>query len=589
MSPSSATHFYGDPAIYRRVLGHVRPHRTHIAGAICLSLLAGPLALLIPVPVQIVVDSILGHQPVPPVLGALLPAAISRSDTALLAVSAGTFIVLGVLSQLQALSSTVLQTSTGEKLVLDLRTQLFNHVQKLSLSYHDSKGTADSAYRIQNDAMSIRYVAVDTVVTFVTAITTVGGMVLVIALMDWQVGLVAMVITPALYLLLKGYGRRLRTRAREVKELESSALSVVQEGLATLRTVRAFGREEREEGRFARRAADGMRARVRYTVTAGALGLGIGLTLTTGVAAVLFIGAQHVRSGTITLGELVLVLAYLGQLYAPLNVLSEKAGALQDHLASVERVFHVLDEAPDVVERSSALPVARASGAVVFEDVSFSYGDGAPVLDGISFAIGPGTRLGIVGTTGAGKSTLVSLLARFYDPTAGRILLDGVDLRDYKLGDLRSQVSVVLQEPVLFSTSIAENIAYSRPRAGPEDVEAAARAANAHDFIIALAAGYDTEVGERGTHLSGGERQRISLARAFLKDAPLLILDEPTSSIDLSTEAAIMDAGERLIRGRTTLMIAHRLSTLDRCDARLQMDDGQIRFRGSAGESPGRL
>src|SRR5205814_3211666 len=271
-----------------------------------------------------------------------------------------------------------------------------------------------------------------------------------------------------------------------------------------------------------------------------------------------------------------LVWGYIAQLYGPLKTISKKTASLQNNLAGAERAFALLDEAPGVVERANARSLALARGAMVFRNVTFAYDHDEPVLRNISFEIQEGTCLGIAGTTGAGKTTLVNLLTRFYDPTAGQILLDGVDLRDYRLADLRNQFAVVLQEPVLFSTSIAENIAYAKPGAARAEIEAAARAANAHEFITALPQGYETAVGERGLRLSGGERQRISLARAFLKDAPILILDEPTSSVDTKTEALIMEALAALMRGRTTFIIAHRLSTLEGCDVRLRLDAGRL-------------
>jgi ATP-binding cassette subfamily B protein len=379
-----------------------------------------------------------------------------------------------------------------------------------------------------------------------------------------------------LFLVTQVYRRRLRKRSREVKRLETSALAVVQEVLAALRVVKAFGQEDREQERFFRRSSEGVQARLRLTLIEGGFGLLVGLISAIGTSAVLWVGIRHVQSGVLTLGELLLVMSYLSQLYDPLKTMSKKAASLQSHLAGAERAFALLDEAPDVVERPKARPLVHAAGAVAFRNVSFAYEQERPILHDLSFEIPAGTRVGIAGTTGAGKTTLVSLLTRFYDPTAGQILLDGVDLRDYKLADLRSQFAIVLQEPVLFSTSIAENIAYARPGAGEREIAAAAQAAGAHDFITRLPQGYATLVGERGMRLSGGERQRIALARAFLKDAPILILDEPTSSVDTKTEAAIMMAMEQLMRGRTTFMIAHRLSTLDLCDVRVDIEYGQI-------------
>jgi ATP-binding cassette subfamily B protein len=302
----------------------------------------------------------------------------------------------------------------------------------------------------------------------------------------------------------------------------------------------------------------------------------VGLTIAIGTATVLWLGVRHVQANSLTLGNLLLVMAYLGQLFAPLKIIGRKVGSLQGHLASVERAFLLLDEMPEVVERRDAKPLSCALGAITFRNVSFRYQDDRPVLHDVGFDVPSGTRVGLVGRTGAGKTTLVSLLARLHDVTSGQILLDGVDVRDYKLDDLRNQFSFVLQEPVLFSTDIAENIGYARPGASQEEIVRAARLANAHDFIASLPDGYHTLVGERGMRLSGGERQRIALARAFLKDAPILILDEPTSSVDLRTESAIMEAMERLMHGRTTFMIAHRLSTLKDCDLLVVIERGRV-------------
>jgi ATP-binding cassette subfamily B protein len=302
---------------------------------------------------------------------------------------------------------------------------------------------------------------------------------------------------------------------------------------------------------------------------------------------VLYFGVRSVQAGTITLGSLLVVMAYLAQLYVPLQTMSRQVASLQAHLASAERAFTLLDEAPDVPERPSARPLVRARGEVAFESVSFGYETARPLLDNVSLKVEGGTRVGIAGRTGAGKSTLLGLLTRFFDPTAGAIYLDGVDLRDYRVADLRNQFAVVLQDPVLFSTTIGENIAYGRPGASQEEIAGAARAAGIDEFIASLPLAYDTPVGERGMTLSGGERQRISLARAFLKDAPILILDEPTSAVDVRTEAAIIEAMERLMAGRTTFMVAHRLSTLESCNLRLIVEGGAVRIADSSGARSG--
>jgi ATP-binding cassette subfamily B protein len=346
--------------------------------------------------------------------------------------------------------------------------------------------------------------------------------------------------------------------------------------LASIRVVKAFVREDYEQERFIGRSRTRLAELIRVVLLQMKFDVTISLLIAVTSAVTLSLGILHVRAGTLTLGSLLLVIGYLAQLYAPLRTMSRKTSQLQSALAGAERAMAVLDEVPDVAERPAARPLVRAAGAIEFRNVSFGYTADSLVLRDVSFQIPPGTSVGIAGPTGAGKTTLLSLLTRFYDPTSGAILLDGVDLRDVVLRDLRNQFAIVHQEAVLFSTSIADNILYAKPGAGQQEVEAAARAANAHDFIAALPQGYETVVGERGMRLSGGERQRIALARAFLKDAPILLLDEPTSSVDVKTESVIMDALDRLMAGRTTFLIAHRLSTLEDCDVRLTVERGHV-------------
>ena len=569
-------HTYTGLRLYRRLMLEARPYWRHIGGLFGLSLLSSVFALLTPLPLKIVVDSVVGSHPLPGFIAVIVPAGVRHSQTGVLLVAAGLFVLLSLLRQLQQFGNLVLSTYTSENLLLQFRSRLFRHAERLSLAYHDSRGTADSTYRIQYDATAIQTIAVSGVIPFFTATVTVAGMIYVTARIDSQLALVSLTVAPVLFLAMRVYRKRLRARWHDAKRLESSALSVVQESLEALRVVKAFGREDYARDRFADRSAASVRAKIGLSFVEGRFGLLVGATIGLGMGTVLFLGTRHVLAGIITLGELVLVMGYLQQLYDPLKTASKKVGSLQSSLASAERVYSILDEAPDFVDPPDARPLTHAAGAVSFRNVSFAYEPGHGVLDDVSFAIPVGTRLGIAGTTGAGKTTLVSLLTRFYDPSSGQILLDGVDLRRYRLADLRSQFAIVLQEPVLFSTSIAENIAYARPGADYADVVAAAKAASADDFIRALPDGYATPVGERGVRLSGGERQRISLARAFLKDAPILILDEPTSSVDETTEAEILGAMERLMRGRTAFMIAHRTSTLAICDARLELEHGRV-------------
>jgi ATP-binding cassette subfamily B protein len=567
---------YNDLVIFRRLLRQVGSYWPHISGLWALSLLSIPFALLTPLPLKIAVDSVIGSHPLPGFLDALLPGAVVDSASAVLVLAVALILVIRLLQKAQEYTTALLRVYASENMVLNFRGRLFRHAQRLSLLYHDMKGTSDSAYRIQYSAASIQYLVINVIPSLATACVMLVSMIYVTYRIDGQLALVALTISPFLFLSAWIARRHLRPQWRNWNELNSSALSIAQEALAAIRVVKAFGQEERERDRFVHRSKESVRARIRLAFIESGFSSVVGLVTAAGTGAVLFIGVRHVQSNVLTLGELLLVMSYLSQLYGPLNTLSQSGATLQGSLAGAERALELLDEAPDVVERSNARALSRAPGAVAFRDVSFAYREDHPVLHDISFEVAPGTRVGISGQTGAGKSTLMNLLARFYDPTAGQIVLDGVDLRDYKLVDLRNQFAIVLQEPVLLSTTIGENIAYARAGTSREEIVEAAKAANAHEFIVGLPNGYDSKVGERGMSLSGGERQRISLARAFLKDAPILILDEPTSSVDTKTEAVIMEAMERLMRGRTTFMIAHRLGTLANCDARLEIEDGRV-------------
>src|SRR5213596_1912811 len=566
----------GDIVLFRRLFSQARPYWPHVVALFLLSLLSSPLSLLTPLPLKIAVDSVIGSHPLPHAIAPLVPEAITRSPGALLAFAIGLLVAVALLRQLQGLTNTLLQAYVKEKLVQNFRARLFRHVQRLSLAYHDARGTSDSTYRIQHDATAIQYVLIESVIPFISATVTLVGMIYVMTRIDWQLALIALAISPGLVVTGRIFRPRLRRNSREAKKLESSTMSIVQEVLGALRVVKAFGQEAREEERFIRRSTEGMKVRLRLASLEGSFNVLVGLATAAGMAAVLLIGVRHVGAGVLTLGELLMVMAYMNQLYEPLKTISRKVATLQLHIASAERAFALLDEPLDVEERPQARPVSRASGAVAFHHVSFAYGPGRPVLHDISFAIEPGTRLGIVGASGAGKTTLISLLTRFYDPTAGHIELDGADLRDFRLADLRRQFAVVQQDPVLFSTTIAENIAYARPGADEAEVIAAAQAANAHEFILRLPRGYDTEAGERGIQLSGGQRQRIAIARAFLANSPVLILDEPTSAVDAEAEAAIVDAIQRLMRGRTVVLITHRSSLLNSCTSLVTLEDGRV-------------
>ena len=573
---------YSDWAAYRRVMLDARPYWGHIAGVFALTLLATPISLLAPLPLKIAVDGVISHAGLPGFLEWMLPASLRGSTAGLLIFAVALLVAIEAASQVRGVLTNLLKTYTVERIALRFRSALFAHAQRLSLCHHDRMGSSDATYRIMHDSSAVPSIAIDGILPLVSSAFTFIAMVVVIGVIDQTLALIAIVIAPLLVGLTIAYRNGLRERHHNVKAIESSAMSVLQEVLAAIRVVKVFGAEAREAKRFERRAQTGLRAKLGVTVIDGSFSIIIGLTTALGAAGVLYFGVLSVQAGQITLGSLLVVMAYLTQLYAPLQAFSRQIAGLQGHLASVERAFSLLDETPDVPERPSALPLARVRGEIAFDGVSFAYDADRPILRNVRFAVSAGARVGIAGKTGAGKSTILGLLTRFFDPTAGAIRLDGVDLRDCRVADLRSQFAVVLQDPVLFSTTIGENIAYGRPAASTEEIRQAARAAGVADFIESLPRGYDTPVGERGMSLSGGERQRISLARAFLKDAPILILDEPTSAVDGRTEALIMEAMERLMVGRTTFIVAHRLSTLDSCEVRLTVEGGAVHVADAA-------
>lgn len=488
----------------------------------------------------------------------------------------GILMTAAVLTYLQNLVNVWYSNKVGNRMTLDVRTRLFRQMQRLSVAYHDTVGAADSAYRTLNDAPMLRSFGIDSLIPLTTSILSLSAMILVMIFLDWQLALIALLVSPLMFLLTFVFRPRIRAGWRKFRASESAAMAVAQESLGASRLVKSYGQEDRKNRELVSHYDASLSASLKVQVDSAVYSLLVGILTAAGLAAVLYIGIGHVQAHVLTLGSLLVVNYYVTQLYGPLRNVGQSILDIQMSLTGVERYRAVLDEKPDVPESPNALPLGRARGRIEFRNVSFEYTKDHPVLHDVSFELPSGDRLGVVGPTGSGKTTLSTLLLRLFDPIGGLITLDDVDLRDYRLADLRNQYAVVHQETVLFSTSVAENIRFARPDATMDEVIAAASAAKAHDFIANLPSGYETLVGERGMKLSGGERQRISLARAFLKDAPVLILDEPTSSLDVHTESAILDTIRELMKGRTTLMIAHRPSTLRDCNMILVLEDGRV-------------
>ncbi|MGH7549880.1 MAG: ABC transporter ATP-binding protein [Gemmatimonadota bacterium] len=564
---------------FLRVLKYANPFWRSAAVTIVMTILIAGLGLLGPWPLKILFDSVLGNHPVPEVVEPLLaPFSDDRFMLLIVVVLAG-FALTALENGLKVLNSSV-ETRLEQGMVLNFRSDLFQHAQRLSLAYHENRRAGGLIYAINFQANSAAGLVM-TVLPLLLSVLTLVGMFWITFKINAQLALLSLVIIPFLYYSVGYYMTHIQDRLRKVKAMEGESLSIVHEAVSMMKVIVAFGREKFEHHKFRKQGEQAVNERVKVTVRQTGFSLFVNTTTAAGTALVLGFGVYQILQGRMTGGDLLVVLSYVGSMYAPLEAISTTVGSFSDRFMSLEIAFNLLDTEPDIKDALDAVPIESARGHVAFEDVHFSYEGRKETLSEVSFEALPGQVVGIVGQTGAGKSTLVSLIPRFYDVKDGRVLVDGRDVRKVTLESLREQISIVLQDPLLFSGTIEDNIRYARFEAPDEEIVEAAKAANAHDFIMRLPQKYKTNLGERGARLSGGERQRISVARAFLKDAPILVLDEPTSSIDSKTEEVILDALERLMQGRTTFMIAHRLSTIRNPDFILVVDQGRIVARGS--------
>lgn len=559
-----------------RVLPYLKPYARMAAVLVAVTLLAVAVGLLLPWPMKIVIDHVIGDQALPAPLTAL--AGLDRAS--LLGVAVATGLVLALLSNGLAVATSYLQTRLEQSMVLDFRSDLFLHAERLSVAYRDQVSTGRLIYGINFEAAAAGGLVM-ALQPLAHGALTIIGMVWISFSIDRTLALLSITIVPFLYYAVGYYATHIQKRLLEVKGMEADTLSLAHDAMSMVPVITTFGREEYELGRFRRKGDQTLDARVKLTVRQTLFSLCVNMTTATGTALVLGFGAYQALQGRLTAGQLLVVLSYIAAVYKPLEAISHTIGSLQDKLVGVRMAFSVLDTKPIVHEADAARAIAGVEGRVTFDGVCFSYPGRVDTLKDISFDAAPGQVIAVVGATGAGKTTLANLIPRFYDPVAGRILIDGTDVRSMTLRSLREHVSLVPQDPVLFSGSIADNIRYGRLEATDDEVAAAATAANAHDFITRLPGGYQSSIGERGVRLSGGERQRLCIARAFLKNAAILILDEPTASIDSRTEAVILEALDRLMAGRTTFMIAHRLSTIHHADQILVMDRGAIVERGT--------
>jgi ATP-binding cassette, subfamily B, bacterial len=576
-----------------RPLGYFRPDLPRIAAVAALMFASVAANILKPWPLALLVDSVLSGKPLPDWAAEHLRnfsqgSLIVTCSLVLLALHIGQ----GVLSALQNFSA----IQVGLRGLTRVRKDVFDHLQRLSMRFHQGASSGDLIYRASWDTYSFQTLFQQGLVTFASAALSLALMVMVMWRVNPRLTAIALVTVPALLLIIKVLGKSMRARGTDAQQTDSRVTSLVQQLIAAMPLVQSYTREEVESARFGEQVATAERARLKQHAWELVYWFAITVVFALGTTAIVWLGARQVLAGALSVGGLLVFLAYLAQLYEPLNQLSHVGATLASATAATHRVFELLDTEPDVTDAQTALRVVTeeerqvgqrvlvAQGALMFRDVQFSYRPDSAVLRGVSFSLKPGESCAIIGPSGAGKSTLLSLVPRFFDPDAGAVCLDSANIRDLRVKDLRRHVGLMLQEPIILPATVAENIACGKQGATPQEIEAAARAANAHDFIMRLPKQYDTVIGEGAARVSVGERQRINIARAFLKDAPVLLLDEPTSALDAESEATVVASIFNLMRGRTTLIVAHRLSTIQRVDKVLVLENGAVTAFGSRDE-----
>jgi ATP-binding cassette subfamily B protein/subfamily B ATP-binding cassette protein MsbA len=559
--------------IYRRVLRYYQPFWGKTILGLLLSLVGIGLNLLKPWPFKIIVDDFL--RPTPAARGDW------RTWVPLLCLA---LVVIQFVWGIMNWITNYLFVKIGLQALLKLRTDLYSHLQRLSLKFHDTRRSADSSFRVAYDSQSIQTIYNKGFTNIFASVIALIGTFIVMLRLDWVLTLLSMAIVPLIVAAIYFFARRIRRESTSIQEHESAVLAQAQEGLSSIRMVHAFGREDFEVMQFHQQAQQSLQANLRLTLTNVNSALVISTLMVIGTAAMYYVGTLHVLAGMLSLGSLLVFSAYLLMLYQPLESLTYTAWAMEGATAGAKRCLEVLDRQDDVQDSPNAVDISSAKGAIGFDSVNFGYAESRSVLHDINLSIAPNQIVGLVGGTGAGKSTLISLVPRFYDPTTGFVMLDRRDVREITKKSLRAQIAIVLQDTLLFSTTVRENIAYGRSDATEDEIIEAARRAQADEFIQQMPQGYNSLVGERGGHLSVGQRQRIGIARAFLKNAPILLLDEPTSALDPATEAAIMETIKELMRGRTTLIATHRLATIHNLDQIIVLDHGQIIEQGRGPE-----
>ena len=563
------------------VLELVRPYRGWLIIVFVAMLIETAMSIAAPWPLKIIIDNVVGKHKLPEFLGWLRDVSYGEHTLALAGVAAGGAVLIALIGAIAGYIDNYYTESVAQYVANDLRQRLYHHLHRLSLKYYDTHKIGNMLSTITSDVGTIQSFASTALLSILVDSLTIVGMVFVMLYLNFDFALIAVGVTPFLLLFVARFKKAVKKATHEVRKRQSDIVAVVQEGLESVRSVKAFGRQDLEEGRLKKASMETVQAALKARRVKSLLSPIVSVTVSLCVAIVLWRGAGLILRDAMTIGALTVFLSYLNKFFKPVQDLAKMTNVIAQAAVGLERIQTILDADAIIPQKPGARDPGKLRGEIVFEHVAFAYDPAVPVLRDINLTIQPGQRIGVCGPTGGGKSTVLSLIPRFYDPTLGRVLIDGVAVTDYRLDRLREQIGFVLQDTVLFAGSIRDNIAYGRPEATPEEIIQAAKMANAHDFISEMPHGYDSLVGERGLTLSGGQRQRIGIARAIVRNAPILILDEPTAALDTESEKLVMEALERLMKGRTVITIAHRLSTIRDADKIVVLKGGLIAEEGT--------
>ena len=564
------------PASKFQLLELLQPHSRALALGISAVIGEGLANLLEPWPLKIVLDNVLKSRPVHGWLNHAIISTVGEDPIAVLEFAAIAVLAIAAIGAICSYVEKRVTMSVGQWVMHDLRRTLYSHIQRLSLAYHDQKQTGDLISRVTSDVDAIQsFVASGLLNVLINSLTLVG-MVGVMFYINWRFTLIALSVAPALFVVVYTYTRRIKSASREVRKKEGEMVSVMEEVLSSMRVVKAFAREEYEQQRLEEESLESVEIALRARSLKAKLAPLVEIIVAVGTCLVLWFGSRMALNGALSAGSLVVFILYLAKMYKPMQELSKMTDAYSKAAVGYERIREILETDGEVKDLPGAQRAPRLQGKIEFENVNFGYEPDSPVLRHVSFTVEPGQVAALVGPTGAGKTSIISLIPRFYDPASGAVKIDGYDIRRFRQKSLRQQISFVLQESLLFHAPVWKNIAYGKPEASHAEILRAAELANAHEFIQKMPQGYNTMVGERGVTLSGGQRQRIAIARAIIRDTPILILDEPSSGLDAASEELVLEALHRLMRGKTCIVIAHRLSTIRRADVIFVVQDGTI-------------